>query len=210
MKYCGQPGQANLTAILALLCLIVTGVWVWKRIPPDTQDAFVDRAIPLVLLSGLVALMIWLAVRAIRERRRLYARRDHLIAAFERQTSSDKKLELAFTLIEVNRYRRDGLERIAHALQELFATTLTQLLGDKQHRVRGMAASHLGVLREKASIPLLLAALDDDHAYVRAGAALGLGRMRAIEAKEKLSKVMEEDWDQTVRSRAKEALERIG
>jgi hypothetical protein len=33
--------------------------------------------------------------------------------------------------------------------------------------------------------------------------------MRASEAKEKLTAVMEEDWDQTVRSRSKEALERI-
>jgi hypothetical protein len=36
-----------------------------------------------------------------------------------------------------------------------------------------------------------------------------LGRLRASEAKEKLTTVMEEDWDQTVRSRSKEALERI-
>jgi hypothetical protein len=33
--------------------------------------------------------------------------------------------------------------------------------------------------------------------------------LRATEAKEKLTTVMEEDWDQTVRSRSKEALERI-
>jgi HEAT repeat protein len=51
--------------------------------------------------------------------------------------------------------------------------------------------------------------LEDDHAYVRACAALALGRMRAGEAKKKLEQVMQEDWDQTVRSRAREALERI-
>jgi HEAT repeat protein len=52
--------------------------------------------------------------------------------------------------------------------------------------------------------------LEDDHAYVRASAALGLGRMRALEARERLLRAMEDDWDQTVRSRAREALERIG
>jgi HEAT repeat protein len=72
-----------------------------------------------------------------------------------------------------------------------------------------MAASYLGVLNDKRVIPLLLQALEDEHAYVRSCAALGLGRLRASEAKEKLTTVMEEDWDQTVRSRSKEALERI-
>jgi HEAT repeat protein len=51
--------------------------------------------------------------------------------------------------------------------------------------------------------------MDDDHAYVRSSAALGLGRLRASEAKEKLTTAMEKDWDQTVRSRSREALERI-
>ena len=58
-------------------------------------------------------------------------------------------------------------------------------------------------------MPLLVKALEDDHAYVRSCAALGLGRLRATEARERLVTVMEEDWDQTVRSRAKEALERL-
>jgi hypothetical protein len=33
--------------------------------------------------------------------------------------------------------------------------------------------------------------------------------MRAQEAKEKLEETMKEDWDQTVRSRSREALERL-
>jgi HEAT repeat protein len=72
-----------------------------------------------------------------------------------------------------------------------------------------MAASYLGALNDRTVIPLLLKALEDEHAYVRSSAALGLGRLRAGEAKEKLTTVMKEDWDQTVRSRSKEALERI-
>ena len=72
-----------------------------------------------------------------------------------------------------------------------------------------MAASHLGVLQDKTVVPLLLKALEDDHAYVRSCAALGLGRLRATETRERLKTLVEEDWDQTVRSRAKEALERM-
>ena len=86
---------------------------------------------------------------------------------------------------------------------------LERALGDKQHRIRGMAASHLGVLNDATVVPLLLKAMEDDPAYVRSSAALGLGRLRASEAKEKLTTAMEGDWDQTVRSRSKEALERI-
>lgn len=86
---------------------------------------------------------------------------------------------------------------------------MQRALDDKQHRIRGMAASHLGVLNDKTVVPMLLKALEDDHAYVRSSAALGLGRLRASEAKEKLTIVMKDDWDQTVRSRSREALERI-
>jgi len=87
--------------------------------------------------------------------------------------------------------------------------TLQRAVGDKQHRIRGMAASHLGVLQDITVVPLLIKALEDDHAYVRSCAALGLGRVRAFDAKERLTAVMEQDWDQTVRSRAREALERL-
>jgi HEAT repeat protein len=94
-------------------------------------------------------------------------------------------------------------------MKELFATTLQRAVGDKQHRIRGMAASHIGVLQDPSVVPLLMKALDDDHAYVRSCAALALGRLRATEARERLTTVMKDDWDQTVRSRAKEALDRM-
>ncbi|MCS6305177.1 MAG: HEAT repeat domain-containing protein [Nitrospira sp.] len=56
---------------------------------------------------------------------------------------------------------------------------------------------------------VLIKSLADDHAYVRSCTALGLGRLRATEAREQLGTVMEQDWDQTVRSRTREALERM-
>jgi HEAT repeat protein len=132
-----------------------------------------------------------------------------LIKAFERETLPDKKLDLAFRLIEVNEYRLHGLESLVPALKDVLVSTLQRAVGDKQHRIRGMAASHLGVLQDMTVVPLLVKALEDDHAYVRACAALGLGRLRALDAKERLATMMKEDWDQTVRSRAREALERL-
>lgn len=204
-----QDGQANLTATLLLVGLIVALVWVWKRLPPGTQDDLVERAIPLTLLGMGAALIVWVVVRKLHRHRKDRLERDRLMLRFEQEASPEKRLDLAFDLIEVNRYKPEGLERVAPAMAELFATTVKTALGDKRYLIRGKAASHLGVLQDKTSVPLLLTALEDDHAYVRACAALALGRMRASEAKAKLESVMRDDWDQTVRSRAREALERL-
>lgn len=204
-----QSGQANLTTIFLLLGLVVAGVWVWKRLSPDTQDVIIDQAIPLAALVIALLTLVWILAGKIRARRRRNQERARLIKLFEGQAAGDKRLQLAFAVIEVNEYRRAGLEAIAPRFQELFLTTLKRALGDKQHQVRGMAASHLGVIGDDTVVPHLLAALEDDHAYVRSSAALGLGRLRATAAKDKLAYVSKEDWDQTVRSRAREALERI-
>ena len=189
--------------------MIITGIWVWKRLSLGTQEYVIDQAVPMAFAGLVIAAGLFILIRAFNRRRVQRRERAKLLAAFERATVQEKKLEIAFALIEVNGYRAEGLGSVTPALRDLFATTLQRALGDKQHRSRGMAASYLGVLQDRTVIPLLLEALDDDHAYVRSCAALGLGRLRASEAKEKLTTAMEKDWDQTVRSRSKEALERI-
>ncbi|NOU12239.1 MAG: HEAT repeat domain-containing protein [Nitrospira sp.] len=204
-----DQGQANLTLLAVLLGLIVTGVWVWKRLSPDTQDYIVDQAIPMVAIGLVAACLLFIALRLLHRRREKSRERARLLSLFERETVQDKRLDLAFTLLEVNSYRVNGLQSAVPALKELFITTLQRALGDKQHRIRGMAASHLGALQDLSVVPLLVKALEDDHAYVRSCAALGLGRLRATEARERLKTVMEQDWDQTARSRAREALEQM-
>ncbi len=204
-----QQGQANLTAIAILVGLIVTGVWVWKRLSLDVQEYVIDQALPVTAVALLIGTMLLTAVRKMRRHIRRRQERERLIAAFQRATAQDKQLELSFALTELNGYRLKGLEPIAPALRELWVSTLRRAVGEKQYLIRGMAASHLGVLQDKTVVPLLVKALEDDHAYVRSCAALGLGRLRATEARERLVTVMEEDWDQTVRSRAKEAVERL-
>jgi hypothetical protein len=203
-------GQANLTAIALLLGIVITAVWVWKRLSLETQDYIIDQAIPIAVIGAVCVVIVWMIARSIRARRQRMRRRAALLGRFSRETSSEKRLETAFALIEVNEYRLKGLEAVVPALKEVFISTLQRAVGDKQHRVRGMAASHLGILQDSSAVPLLLKALEDDHAYVRSCAALALGRLRASEAKERLLTVMKDDWDQTVRSRAKEALERMG
>jgi hypothetical protein len=205
-----ERGQANLTAVFILVGLVVAGVWIWKRLPSDVQKYVIDQAVPLAAAVAALGLAAFLVVRKVRRRAARRRERDRLMAAFQRETAYDKKLELSFALAECNEYRVAGLEPVAPALKELWVMTLRRALGDKQHRIRGMAASHLGILQDLTVVPLLIKALEDDHAYVRACAALGLGRLRATEARDRLKAVMEEDWDQTVRSRAREALERLG
>jgi hypothetical protein len=204
-----ESGKTNLVAIAILVGLVITCVWVWKRLSFDTQDYVIDQAIPVAFAGLVIAAGLFLLVRVFTRRREQRRERAKLIAAFNQATVQEKKLEIAFALIEVNGYRTKGLESVTPALRDLFVTTLERALGDKQHRIRGMAASHLGLLNDATVVPLLLKAMDDDHAYVRSSAALGLGRLRAGEAKEKLMMAMEKDWDQTVRSRSREALERI-
>ncbi len=205
-----ESGNVNLTAVFVLLGVVIAGVWIWKRLTPDQQEYVIDQAIPIAvtgLVIGGVLLALW---RTWRRRHRRRRARERLLALFQRETARDKKLDIAFEMIELNDYRIEGLESAVPGLKELFSTTLQRALGDKQHRIRGMAASHLGVLQDKSVVPLLVKALEDDHAYVRSCAALGLGRLRAAEARDRLTTLMKDDWDQTVRSRAKEALERIG
>ncbi len=204
-----DQGQANLTLLAVLLGFIVTGVWGWKRLSVETQDYIVDQAVPMATISLVAAGLLFISLRSLHRRRKKSRERARLLSLFERETVQDKRLDLAFTLLEVNAYRVDGLQSAVPDLKELFITTLQRALGDKQHRIRGMAASHLGALQDLSVVPLLVKALEDDHAYVRSCAALGLGRLRATDTRERLKVVMEQDWDQTVRSRAREALERM-
>lgn len=199
----------NLTLLAVLIVLIITGVWVWKRLSLDTQDYIVDQAVPMAAIGLAIVIMLFILIRTIFRRRTKHRERAKLLTMFEREATHDKRRDLAFSLLEINAYRIDGLEAAVPALKDVFVVTLQRALGDKQHRMRGMAASHLGALQDLSVVPLLIKALEDDHAYVRSCAALGLGRLRATDARERLRVVMEQDWDQTVRSRAKEALERI-
>jgi hypothetical protein len=204
-----EEGEINPAWLVILVGLIVAGVWIWKRLSIEAQDYIVDQAVPMGALGLMLATLLFLPIRAMLRRRARLQERARLLVLFERESAPDKRLELAFAMLEVNEYRVNGLESAVPALKEVFVTTLQRALGDKQHRIRGMAASHLGVLQDPSVVPLLLKALDDDHAYVRSCAALGLGRLRAAEARERLKLVAEQDWDQTVRSRAREALERM-
>ena len=194
---------------LALIILIVGGIWIWNHLDFDTQDFIVDEVVPILFLVVALTLITWVNVRKVKRAKNKKNRRDGLLKQFSNEKAPRKRFDLASQLIELNEFQLEGLERVAADMAEVFLYTFKRSLGDKQHRFRGMAASYLGVVQHRESIPLLIKALEDDHAYVRGCAALALGRMRATEAKTKLEYTMKEDWDQTVRSRSKEAVERM-
>ena len=204
-----QRGQANLTMALALVIVVVGGIWIWNHLDFDTQDFIVDEVVPILFLAVALTLITWVNVRKVKRAKNQKKRRALLLQKFSNEKAPRKRFDLASQLIELNDYKLEGLESVAADMAEVFLYTFKRSLGDKQHRFRGMAASYLGVVQHRDSIPLLIKALEDDHAYVRGSAALALGRMRATEAKAKLEYTMKEDWDQTVRSRSREAVERM-
>ena len=204
-----QQGQANPTVALLLVGFVVACVWIWKRLTPDIQDVIIEQAVPLAAVATVVLFLVWRVLRRIRRRRHVRQERARLLGQFQQETAPDRRFDLACQLVELNDYRPEGLEAIEKDLFTIFSQTLKMAVGDKQHRTRGRAASYLSVVRDPEVVPILMTVLDDDHWWVRSQAALGLGRMRAKEAKAKLEHMATEDWDQTVRSRCREALERI-
>src|SRR4051794_20408590 len=107
-----EQGQANLTAIAVLIGVIIAAVWIWKRLPLETQDYIIDEGLPFAAIALLgIALVVW-TVKKIRRRRDVRKERSRLIAAFQRETAQDKKLELSFALAEINGYRIKGLEPV--------------------------------------------------------------------------------------------------
>ena len=194
---------------LLLVGFVVACVWIWKRLPLDVQDLIVEQAVPILAVATAVIFLIWRLARRVRRRREMLRERAILLARFQRETSREKRFDLACELIELNDYKLEGLESVGKDFLEIFSRTVKTALGDKEHRVRGMAASYLSVVRDPEVVPILMKVLEDDHWWVRSQAALGLGRMRAKEAKAKLEYMAKEDWDQTVRSRCREALERM-
>ncbi len=204
-----EQGQVNPTVALLLVGLVVACVWIWKRLSPEIQDQIVEQAVPLAALAVVVLAGIWTVIRKVRRRKHIRQEREKLLVRFQQATSPEKRFDLACALVELNEYRLEGLETVGKEFLQIFSRTLKTAVGDKQHRTRGMAASYLSVVQDPEVVPILMQALDDDHWWVRSQAALGLGRMRASEAKAKLAHMATEDWDQTVRSRCREALERI-
>src|SRR5256885_11355507 len=106
-----QDGQANLTATLLLVGLIVAVVWIWKRLPLVTQDYLVERVIPLTLLGVAVVLFVWVVARKLHRRWKDRLERDPPMIRFWREPSPRKRPGLGVWVIPPKQIKAHGLGR---------------------------------------------------------------------------------------------------
>src|SRR5207244_11481914 len=97
-----QDGQANLTATLLLVGLILAVVWIWKRLPLVTQNYLVERVMLLALLGVAVVMFVWVVARLLHRRCVNRRERDSLVKRFGGEPSPEKRLDLAFEAIELD------------------------------------------------------------------------------------------------------------
>ena len=99
--------------------------------------------------------------------------------------------------------------RQAHAQVPRIEDVEESLRHDQSYKVRVDAAIILGRVGQQRSIPVLVAALKDDHPTVRAGAAYALGRFTTPLAREAVTSALR-DPSPIVRHMAREALRHMG
>ena len=61
-----QRGQANVTMALALVIIVVGGIWIWNHLDFDTQDFIVDEVVPILFLAVALTLITWVNVRKVK------------------------------------------------------------------------------------------------------------------------------------------------
>ena len=162
------------------------------------------KTVAAVILGLVIVVGVTKEVLARRERKRAHAR---VAKVFREATEPALQKRAALWLIEDN---RRSPERLADAGPRLFDVLLWMLKSDPDKLDRAKAANGLGVLGDPRAIEHLLLATKDEYAYVRAEAAFGLGRLRALSAEKRLRELAVDDWDAGVRGRAKEALDWLG
>ncbi|MCH7567772.1 MAG: hypothetical protein IH787_08980, partial [Nitrospirae bacterium] len=73
-----QAGPVNLTLVLLLIGLVVAGVWIWKRVPLDTQDYIIEQAITLGVRVLGVGALAWKVTSKLRHRKTVRLKRERL------------------------------------------------------------------------------------------------------------------------------------
>ncbi|HXC66196.1 MAG TPA: hypothetical protein VN638_02185, partial [Nitrospiraceae bacterium] len=63
MSIRAESGKTNLVAIGVLVGVVITGVWVWKRLSLDIQEYVIDQAIPMAFAGLVIAAGLWMLVR---------------------------------------------------------------------------------------------------------------------------------------------------
>ena len=202
-----EQGNVGIAILTQIFILLLAGFLVWGLLPGHWKQFIKVGPWRTVAATG-VALVIVVAlvkeVLARRERKRAHTR---VAKVFREATDPALQKRAALWLIEDN---RRSPERLADAGPRLFDVLLSMLKSDPDKLDRAKAANGLGVLGDHRAIEHLILATQDEYPYVRAEAAFGLGRLKALSAEKRLRELALDDWDAGVRGRAKEALDWLG
>ena len=202
----GERGNVGIFILTHLLVAILVGFLLWSVFPSAWKDFLRDG--PWGIVAALVAggIVMVSIVRGLLRRREHKQAHDRVAKVFREATDPALQKRAALWLVD---HDRTHPERLADAGAALFDVLLRIMKTDTEKLDRTRAANGLGVLGDPRAIGPLLAATQDEYAFVRAEAALALGKLKATEAEKRLREMVEDDWDANARGRAKEALERI-
>jgi hypothetical protein len=202
-----ERGNVGIAILTQLLIFLLAGFFVWGVIPGHWK-AFIKagpwKTVAAVIIGLVIVVALMKELFARRERKRAHVR---VAKVFREATDPGLQKRAALWLIEDN---RRCPERLTDAGPRLFDVLLSILKSDPDKLDRAKAANGLGVLGDPRAIEHLLFATNDEYGYVRAEAAFGLGRLRALSAEKRLRELAVDDWDAGVRGRAKEALDWLG
>ncbi len=201
-----ERGNIGIFILTHLLVAILVGFLLWSVFPPAWKDFLRDGPWGIVaaaLAGGIVFASI---VRGVFQRREHKRAHDRVAKVFRETTDPALQKRAALWLVD---HDRSHPEHLADAGPGLFDVLLRVMKTDPEKLDRTRAANGLGVLGDARAIAPLLAATKDEYAFVRAEAALALGKLKATQAEKRLREMVEDDWDANARGRAKEALERI-
>lgn len=206
MNFGALRGNIGIYILTRLLAALLVGFFVWGILPSAWKDSLKAGPWGLLAAVGLGLLVAFVIIKGILDRHA--HKRAHLRVAKVFREASDPALQkrAALWLIEHN---RNHPQRLADAGPMLMEVLIQVMKADTEKLDRARAANGLGVLGNPEAIHPLLVATNDEYPYVRAEAALALGKLRARPAEKRLRELVEDDWDPSVRGRAKEALERL-
>src|SRR5207247_2516861 len=196
----GQRGNIGIFILTHLLVAILVGFFLWSIFPEPWRE-FLRNGPWGVAAVGLAGVIIVLSiVRGAHARREHKRAHDRVAKVFREATDPALQKRAALWLVE---HDRDHPERLADAGSTLFDVLLRVLKSDPEKLDRTRAANGLGVLSDPLAIGPLLAATMDEYAFVRAEAALALGKLQGKQAARRLSELVADDWDAAWRASAR-------
>lgn len=202
----GERGNIGIFILTHLLVAILVSFLLWSIFPPEWKEFLRDGPWGIVAAAVAGGIVFISLVRGVLARREHKKARDRVAKVFREATDPALQKRAGLWLVD---HDRSHPERLADAGPGLFDVLLRIMKTDPEKLDRTRAANGLGVLGDPRAIAPLLVATKDEYAFVRAEAALALGKLKATQAEKRLREMVEDDWDANARGRAKEALERI-